>query len=342
MIKVAVVGVGKMGLLHAGILNGLEGVRLSAIADTSKFLLGFAQSLKEELKIYDDYREMLDQSQPDAAVLATPVFLHVPMAKECAKRSIPFFMEKPLSLTSKDADELVAEVERKKLTTMVGYMMRYVETFVKAKQLLQTGALGDIITFNATIYVSQLFRTGKGWRYDKKESGGGVVIGQATHLIDLLRWYFGPVNYISAHTRNWYSHEVEDFAHVHFEFASGVTGWFDSSWSVRHHRLLEVSINVHAANGNLMVCDDYVKLYLDKPAAGFNAGWTSFMKPDLFEGVEIDLGGPQYTRQDIAFINAVKRGKSLESDVKNAHEVQKVVDAIYSSAAKHGEAVRFE
>ncbi|NUM73068.1 Gfo/Idh/MocA family oxidoreductase [candidate division KSB1 bacterium] len=340
MLNVAVVGIGKMGLLHAGIMNGLEGVRLSAIADTSKFLLGFAQSLKDDLNIYDDYREMLDKAKPDAAVLATPVFLHVPMAAECVKRGIPFFLEKPLSIVSRDADDLVADIEKKKLTTMVGYMMRYVETFAKAKELLQSGALGEIITFNATIYVSQLFKTGKGWRYDKKESGGGVVIGQATHLIDLLHWYFGRVNYISAHTRNWYSQEVEDFAHVHFEFANGVTGWFDSSWSVRHHRLLEVSINVHAANGNLSVCDDYVKLFLDKPAAGFSAGWTNFMKPDLFEGVAIDLGGPQYTRQDADFINAVKHGNLIESDVKNAHEVQKIVDAVYSSAAKHGEPMK--
>ncbi|RIK81942.1 hypothetical protein DCC62_01070 [candidate division KSB1 bacterium] len=180
MLNVAVVGIGKMGLLHAGIMNGLEGVRLSAIADTSKFLLGFAQSLKDDLNIYDDYREMLDKAKPDAAVLATPVFLHVPMAAECVKRGIPFFLEKPLSIVSRDADDLVADIEKKKLTTMVGYMMRYVETFAKAKELLQSGALGEIITFNATIYVSQLFKTGKGWRYDKKESGGGVVIGQAT------------------------------------------------------------------------------------------------------------------------------------------------------------------
>ncbi len=340
MLNVAVVGIGKMGLLHAGILNGLEGVKLRAIADTSKFLLGFAQSLKDDVEIYDDFRTMLDRSRPDAAVLATPVFLHVPMANECLQRGIPFFLEKPLSLTSADAEPLVAAVEQRKLTTMVGYMMRYVETFARAKQLLQSGALGELITFNATIYVSQLFKTGKGWRYNKKESGGGVVIGQATHLIDLLRWYFGPVSLVSAHTRNWYSQEVEDFAHAHFEFAGGVTGWLDSSWSVRHHRLLEVSLTVHAANGNLMVCDDYVKLYLDKPAAGFHAGWTNFMKPDLFEGVAIDLGGPQYTRQDSAFITAVKNGTSVESDVRNAYEVQRIVDAIYASAAKHGEPVR--
>lgn len=337
--KVAIVGIGKMGLLHAGIMNALAGVELCAISDTSKLLLGFVKSLKD-LSVYEDYIKMLEKEKPDAAVLATPVFLHVPMAMECAKRNIPFLVEKPLSPTSADADQLLAEVQQRDLTTMVGYMMRYVETFARAQEIIAAGALGRLITFNATIYVSQLFQKGKGWRYSKKEAGGGVVIGQATHLIDLLRWYFGPVAIVSAHTKNWYSQEVEDFAHVHFEFANGLSGWFDSSWSIRHHRLLEVSINVNAENGNLSVTDDTVKLFLDQKAAGYAPGWTHFSKPDLFRGVEIDLGGPQYTRQDADFVAAVERKTKVASDVKNAYETQKIVDAIYRSAEKHGEPMR--
>jgi predicted dehydrogenase len=337
--KVTIIGIGKMGLLHAGIMNALDGVEICAISDTSKNLLGFVKNLKD-LPVYDEYLNMLDKEKPDAAVLATPVFLHVPMAKACAQRNIPFLVEKPLSLTGADAEALVADVRKRNLITMVGYMMRYTETFPKAKEILDSGALGKLITFNATIYVSQLFKTGKGWRYNKKESGGGVVIGQATHLIDLLKWYFGPAESVSAHTKNWYSQQVEDFAHVHFEFKSGLSGWFDSSWSVRHHRLLEVTINVHAENGTLTVTDDVVKLYLDKSSNGFAAGWNNFFKPDLFKGVAIDVGGPQYTRQDVSFVEAVMNKKQVESDVQNAYEVQRIVDAVYASAEKHGEPVR--
>lgn len=338
--KIVVIGIGKMGLLHAGIMNALDGVQLCAISDTSKFLLNFAKNLKKDIHVYDDYIEMLDRDKPDLAVITTPVFLHVQMAAQCVKRNIPFFVEKPLSVTCSEAASLVEDIERKNLTTMVGYMMRYVETFSKAKKIIDSGALGRLINFNATIYVSQLFKTGKGWRYNKKESGGGVVIGQATHLIDLLKWYFGPIHWVCAHTKNWYSQEVEDFAHVHFEFKSGLTGWFDSSWSVRHHRLLELNILLHGENGNLVVSDDVVKLYLDTSSNGFRAGWTNFYKPDLFQGVEIDLGGPQYTRQDIGLIDAIKNGKKVESDVKNAFEVQTIVDAIYASATNHGQPVQ--
>ncbi|RMF65192.1 MAG: gfo/Idh/MocA family oxidoreductase, partial [Calditrichaeota bacterium] len=232
--------------------------------------------------------------------------------------------------------ELVQEVEAKNLTTMVGYMMRYVETFAKAKEIIDSGALGQLVTFSATIYVAQLFKTGKGWRYKKQESGGGVVIGQATHLIDLLRWYFGEVEFVSGHVRSWYSTEVEDFAHAYFKFKNGLSGWLDSSWSKRHHRLLEINIEINGEFGNLVVNDDVVKLYLDKTMNGYRAGWNNYFKPDLFQGVEIDVGGPQYSRQDIAFVEAVKRGGKVGSDLRNAYEVQKLVDGIYKSAEQNG------
>jgi len=335
--KVSVIGIGKMGMLHAGIMNNLENVTLTSISDTSKLLLSFTKNLKKDVNVYDDYIKMLDREKPDVAVITTPVFLHVPMAKECVKRNIAFFVEKPLSPFSSDAEDMVEAVEKKNLTTAVGYMMRYVETFAKAKELIDSGVLGKIINFRSTIYVAQLFKKGKGWRYDKKEAGGGVVIGQATHLVDLLQWYFGDVDKVSAHTQSFYSEEVEDFAHAHFEFKNGVTGWMDSSWSMRHHRLLEIGIEVNAENGNLSVSDDEVKLFLDRPVNGTAAGWTHFAKPDLFEGVEIDLGGPQYTRQDVQFIEAVKSGGKVGNDVRNAYEVQKIIDAVYASAQKHGE-----
>lgn len=337
--RLAVIGIGKMGMLHAGIMNALDGVELIAASDTTKFLLNSAKSLKSDLAIYEDYVKMLDNEQPDMVVIATPVFLHIPMAWECTIRGIPFFLEKPLAPKSSDADELIKRIEEKELTTMIGYMMRYIDTFMKAKSILDSGVLGKLITFNSTIYVAQLFKTGKGWRYSKEQSGGGVLVSQATHLVDLLQWFFGSVNRVTGQVKNWYSKEVEDFAHVHFEFDSGVIGWMDSSWSIRHHRLLQVNVEVHAENGDLFVCDDYVKLFLESSDAGYQAGWTNFYNPDLFKGVEMDIGGPHFSRQDIAFVNALKNGSKLESDLRNAYEVQRIVDAAYLSAEKHGEPI---
>ncbi len=336
--RVAIIGIGKMGLLHAGILNALDGVELCAMSDTSKYLLGIVKNLKP-IPVHDDYLKMLDREKPDAAVIATPVKLHVPMMRECAKRGIHFLVEKPLSLNAPEAEPLIHEVADKKLVTMAGYMLRYAETFRKAKQVIASGALGRIQSVQGSSYVGQLFKPGKGWRYSRAESGGGVVIGQATHLLDLMHWYFGDPVRVSATCQHLYSEDVEDAAHGQLEFAHGVSGWFDCSWSRRHHRLLEIEVRVQAENGDLMVNDDSLRLHLEQPASGHAAGWTHWKKPDLFEGVPIDVGGPQYTRQDEAFARAVLDGGSVETDLAAAWRVQKTVDAIYHSADRRGEPV---
>jgi predicted dehydrogenase len=118
-----------------------------------------------------------------------------------------------------------------------------------------------------------------------------------------------------------------------------MTGWLDSSWSVDHHRMLETSFQIHGENGSLSVNDDILKLYLRTERGGFPRGWTLQTKPELFSGVDIDIGGPQFTRQDVAFFNAIIYGNATENDLKSAYAVQNVVDCIYKSAKSDGHPV---
>ncbi|MBW1861981.1 MAG: Gfo/Idh/MocA family oxidoreductase [Deltaproteobacteria bacterium] len=337
--RIGVIGFGKMGMLHAGIVNSFDGVEFCAVTDTTGPILKALKANKPSIAIYDDYKKMLDQEKPDAVFITTPTFLHVPMAMECIKRGVHFFIEKPLSISCESARPLLNAMEKDKTVNMVGYMGRFIETFSKAWEIIHSGVLGEIVDFNATMYVSQLFKKGKGWRYKKPFSGGGVLITQNSHLIDLLLWYFGDVKAVNGHIKSYYSGETEDFAHVFMEFKDGTTGWFDASWSIRHHRMVEMTIRVEAQNGTLMVNDDLIKFYLEKGGKGFREGWTTLNKPDLFSGVEIDVGGPQYTRQDRAFIDALMDGGSVEADVMNAYRVQMITDAVYESAKSGGRQV---
>lgn len=337
--KVAILGAGKMGLLHGAILGAMPEVQVCAVADSSRFMLDALACLRPELKTYLDYARLLDEAGPDAAVIASPVSLHVPMALACADRRVPFLVEKPLGMTAQECAPLIEACAKRSLVTMVGFMMRHLDSFAHARAVLRTGALGELVSFEATMYVAQLFRRGKGWRYDPAKSGGGVVIGQAIHLLDLLRWYFGEVERVSARTLSPYSESVEDFCHAQLEFEGGLLGWLDASWSMRHHRLVEARLHVHGTEGELIVTDDELRLFLESPRQGYAAGWTAWRHPQLFRGVEFDVGGPQYTRQDRTFVDAVATRATVECDVTSAYRVQKVVDAIYQSAVAKGEPV---
>jgi len=335
-LRIGLVGLGKMGLLHGAIFNGLPESEVVAVAEPEGLARNALMEMIPHIRAFADVEEMFDGAELDAVVITTPVVHHVPVAIKSVERSLPFFIEKPLAVSANQAEELVRALREHPTKNMVGFMTRYVDAFEKGYEIVHSRCLGPLQQVKASIYVSQLFARGKGWRYDRKTAGGGVLLNQGSHLLDLLVWYFGPVVRINADIHSVYSEEVEDFAHVMLEFESGLQAWMDSSWSVRHMRTVQATIEIHGTNGTLTVTDDGVRLFLDKASAGMAAGWTVLTAPDLYRSVNFDVGGPQYTREDQVFLSALTGGPTAEPDVMQALHVQRVVDSAYASADKKG------
>lgn len=335
-LRVAVIGFGKLGLLHAALANAVPGARLAAVVDSTPMMLDALKAYMPDVRTYSDYRILLRDGGIDAALIATPTQLHVPIAVDCVSAGVAIFIEKPLSVSSAQARPLIEALRVRPVVNMVGYMGRYVDTFAKAKEIVASGALGKLQMFRSSMYIGQLFKPGKGWRYDKNVSGGGVLITQNTHVIDKLLWMFGEVEDVNGRTGALYSTGVEDYCHAVIRFRSGLLGYLDASWSARHYRTPTISIHVQGVAGTLDVDDDQVRLFLDKSSGPFSAGWSSWRKPDLYRGVSVDIGGPQYTIQMEKFIAAIRSGGKIECDVASAQAVQTVVDAIYRSAERNG------
>lgn len=329
-ISVGIVGLGKMGILHMGILNTLDGVEVRAVADNQELILTvFKKLVPSPVRIYQDYKEMISKENLDLVYITTSTALHTKIAKECVDNKINFFVEKPLGLSVADCNPLLDAVTRTPVINMVGYCKRFSDTFRKAKEVIDNGLLGKLVYLNASMYVSQVFLKGRGWRYKKESSGGGVLTTLASHLVDLLLWLFGDISLVNGNTKSFYSKDVEDFVHSYLMFKSGLEGYLDASWSVRNYRLPEVRIEVHGEKGMLVVNDDYVKTYLDKESS-----WTTYFKQDLYRGVDFDLGGPEYTLEDEYLLECIRNRRKAESDVFDGFKVQKVVEAIYRSASE--------
>lgn len=335
-IRGAVVGFGKLGLLHAGLLNGLPGSRLGAVVESSPLIQRVIRQNFPDVNVFSDVSQLVASDLPSCAVIATPTGSHVAIARALLQADVPVFIEKPLALTARDAAPLVAALDNRWVPNMVGYMGRYLDTFRKARELLRDEVLGPIRMIRSSMYIEQLLKQGEGWRYDPRVSGGGVLITQNSHLVDKLLWMFGDVRRVSGHTTRFVSSEVEDHVHAYFEFASGAVGYLDASWSARHYRTPTISIHAQGDNGTLDVDDDEVRVYLDSPAAELGTGWHRWRKPDLYEAVPLDIGGPQYTLQMIDFLRSVRTNVSVESDIKSGVRTQRVIDAIYSSAKDGG------
>ena len=330
-VNVGIVGLGKMGILHMGVLNALDGVKVKAIAEKEKsnFILHGIKRFLPEVEVYSDCIKMLDKCDIDVVYITTPTKYHVTMAKDCLERGIPFFVEKPLGTSAKECEPLIEEAKKREIVNMVGYNRHFIDTFQKAKELLDSGIIGEPIYVQSHMYISQLFSKSKGWRYKKEESGGGVLNTFATHLVDVLTWFFGDIFSVFANAKSYYSKEVEDFIHSYIIFENGLEGYMDSSWSVRNYRLPEIKIEVEGENGSLMVTEDYIKYQLDST----NVIRTIY-KQELYRGVEIDIGGPEYTKENAYMMEHVRMNKQTDLDIFYAYKVQTITDAIYESIEK--------
>ncbi|MBU1942445.1 MAG: Gfo/Idh/MocA family oxidoreductase [Actinobacteria bacterium] len=327
-IDIGMVGLGKMGIAHMAILNALDGARVTCAAEKQGITKKGITTVLPSVRLFDDYREMLEREPLDAVFITSPTALHVPVAARCLERGLPFFVEKPLGLSAGECEGLVATASDQAIPTMVGYCKHFVETFERAREILCSGELGTPVYFSSHMYVSQLFRAGSGWRYKKESSGGGVLNILATHLVDVLVWFFGGIDKVFCATGAHYSKEVEDFVNAYLTFSSGLAGSLDASWSIRGYRLPEIDVTVQCEGGMLQVTEDYVRYMLDS-----DERYRVLYRQDLFEGVPVYVGGSEYTREDLYFLDCLRDGRTPALDVAYGYRLQQVTDAMYRSAA---------
>ncbi|MBE5762836.1 MAG: Gfo/Idh/MocA family oxidoreductase [Clostridiales bacterium] len=194
MINVAVVGVGRMGSKHAyNLAKRVKGANLVAICDldTQKANM-IAKKLKA--KAYYDVDEMLKAEKLDGVVIATPHYSHVDIALKCLDKGINILCEKPISVTTKEANKLLAKAKDSNLICSMMYNQRTNRMYQKARELIATGAIGKIQRVNFTItdwYRAQFYYNMGGWRASWSGEGGGTLINQCVHQLDLLQWLCG-------------------------------------------------------------------------------------------------------------------------------------------------------
>jgi predicted dehydrogenase len=196
-LRVAVVGLGKMGLLHASILNMMPNVEVVALCDKSSLLLKFVKKLFRGSQTVKNV-EQLSDFDVDCVYVTTPIPAHYPVISSLYSNSITsnLFVEKTLADSWDKAKALTELAETCGGVNMVGYMRRFAVTFQKAKNLLDRGTIGEIVSFDACAYSSDFVDIKRG----SKGSGsrGGVLNDLGSHVIDLVSFFFGDFELSSA------------------------------------------------------------------------------------------------------------------------------------------------
>jgi len=329
-----VIGLGKMGILHSGIVNSLPDARIRAICEKETLLIRAARALlPKTINFYKDHVRMVQKEELDAVFITTPIITHVPLVVDLARadRDVSLFVEKPLAGSYEQAQMACDAVRSSRGVHMVGFQKRFSHVFQKAKQFIESGSLGNLMFFRAYSFSSDVLREGASWRF--RRAGGGVLLDLAPHLLDILVWFFGDPVVLAATKRRLYSREVDDYVHAILSFETGLKGHMDACWSIPSFRLPEISIEVHGKNAMLVVTDDFVKIKSNKDGGTRSGGSQMYLKQSFDTCVPFLLADPEFTREDETFLSAVHKRTMTDPNFFNAAKVNDVIDRIENSAS---------
>ncbi|MGA0766740.1 MAG: Gfo/Idh/MocA family protein, partial [Ilumatobacteraceae bacterium] len=142
-LKLALIGLGRMGRVHAQALAKSTEIEVVAIADPSRQSIEFAETIFKNASMFADYRQAMQQAGVEACLIASPTPLHAEMVQHALDRQLHVLCEKPLALEVEVAKKLASEAESKKLVLQIGHWRRFSPPWVAAKRLLDEGAIGD-------------------------------------------------------------------------------------------------------------------------------------------------------------------------------------------------------
>ncbi|MBK7644938.1 MAG: Gfo/Idh/MocA family oxidoreductase [Planctomycetes bacterium] len=337
-VRVGIVGAGKMGISHYAIVNAHPNAQVSAVCDTSGYVLSVLEKYTG-VATYGSFEKMIDQGKLDAILVATPTSTHFPCAKYALERGLHLFVEKPLTLSPAESRTLSDLARKQKRVNQVGFHNRFIGTFQEARRLARGGALGRVTNIHGSAFGQVVVKDqSSGWR-SKKSEGGGCLHDYACHVVDLMNFIAGaPASVRGARMQSIFSKDVEDAVYAIFSYADGRTGVLETNWSDETYRKMSTTITLYGTNGKLIADRQELKLYL-RPECAFETyveGWNTRYITDLQKPVAYYLRGEEYSSQIDAFVRAIESGDlEHENSFASSAETDRVLEQI-AQASRSG------
>jgi predicted dehydrogenase len=248
-VRFGLIGAGGIAQSHAQAFRSTPLAQVVCVVDSRA---DAAAALAENLGCVSctHYEDLLDCTQVDAVLICTPPSTHHEISLHFIRNRVAVLCEKPLATNLEDAVEMVESARAHDTIFTMASKFRYVEDVIRAKSIVTSGILGEIIlfenAFTARVDMSQR------WNSDPTISGGGVLIDNGTHSIDIVRYFLGPIGEVQVvEGKRVQTLAVEDTVRVFVRTVSGVLGTIDLSWSI--NKELDSYINIYGSNGTIRV-----------------------------------------------------------------------------------------
>ncbi|MBI2435827.1 MAG: Gfo/Idh/MocA family oxidoreductase [Candidatus Hydrogenedentes bacterium] len=340
-----IIGCGNIGPVHAEAIANVRNARLVAVSDVVE---ASAQRLagKYGAEVYTDYRAMIARPDIEAVCICVPSGLRVEIAEACAAAGKNILSEKPLEVSSKRIDRIIQAADKAGVLLGCIFQSRFSEDSQLVYQAIQEGRFGKLVLGDAYIkwYRSPAYYASGAWRGTKKLDGGGALMNQGIHQIDLLLWFMGEVKQVQAQ-KKCIAHEgleVEDLATAMIEFKNGAYGIIEGSTAIWPGH--SARVEVHGTEGSAVTEDGALKFWkfakrkpIDKKVEarlnqesvlGSGAG-------DPLSALKIE----GHRRQIQDFAEAIQKGRPPRIEGREGRRAVALIEAIYK-AAESGKTVK--
>jgi myo-inositol 2-dehydrogenase/D-chiro-inositol 1-dehydrogenase/scyllo-inositol 2-dehydrogenase (NAD+) len=319
---VCVIGAGRAGLIHAvNFAKGIKNARLTAIAEPNRETAAQACRELELDRHYQDFRQALEDDAVDAVVVVTPTAYHKDIVVAAADAGKHILCEKPMAMTAAECDEMIAAAEKNSVVLQIGFMRRFDQSFVYAKDQVNQGAIGDVVLVKSLTRGPSIPQR---WQYDISKSNGPLAEVNS-HDIDTLRWFTeSEFAHVYAIAGNYRCPEARDEFPDFYDnvvmtatFSNGMQGSIDGAVSVRYG--YDARLEVVGTEGVIFVGRlDHSGVVVCNRSAGLKAPAVESWRNLFIEA---------YRYEDQGFVDAVLNGTPPAVSGHDGKMAVKVVNA---------------
>jgi predicted dehydrogenase len=335
----AIVGCGMIADFHLKALAEINGARVVAVVDSVPAALDrFAAKHQLQCGLYTSLAPALEQRDVDIVIVSTPSGAHMESAVAAAEAGKHVVVEKPLEVTLERCDRIIEACDRNRVQLCTIFPSRFADANRTLKAAVDAGRFGRLTLGETTCkwWRPQSYYDQGGWRGTKALDGGGALMNQAIHNVDLLQWLMGPVTHINAFT-GLLAHErieVEDTAVACLRFASGALGVIEATTSV--HPGLPKTIAIHGDRGTAVIEQEDVLRWDFTPETPEDAA----IKERFAQKVGASGGSSDpaaishlgHARQLTDFVQSIESGRPPLVDGREGRKAVEIILAIYRAA----------
>lgn len=351
-VRIGLIGAGVIGGTHSAVLQVIADalapqVELVAVADPDVGQRAQAASLYGYREQYASATELLAKADINAVFVCTPTAFHAQQVRAAVARGLHIFCEKPLAMSYAEGSAMVDAITAKGCRAQIGLVLRFSAVYTVMRELLGDPRAGKPLA--VVFRDDQCFPTrgvhDSAWRADRSLTAGGTLIEHGVHDLDILTWFFGPIERLRAWERNYAGYPgVEDYMAIELEHAGGLRAQLVNLW----HAMIQ-----RPSNRRLEIFCENAFLASEADMGGeiqyqFGDGELQWMREEevleRFSELQPSVPGPlrpflrvPYLLEDLAFLQSLLQGRPADPDITVGLEAQRLAEAAYHAARSNSE-----